>query len=133
MQKVIVAGVGMTPFVKPGTERPYDAAVHYFEGNQSEKRRFIGAASGYANHPLTPTGRTALVDLVAARHANPLLRGGGAVLFALGGAVGKVPRPATAFVHRAAHFSVELVGIWEAPSGSAANLAWIAQARAVIT
>ncbi len=24
MQKVIVAGVGMTPFVKPGTERPYD-------------------------------------------------------------------------------------------------------------
>ncbi|MDB5471155.1 MAG: hypothetical protein JWR84_2715 [Caulobacter sp.] len=24
MRKVIVAGVGMTPFVKPGTERPYD-------------------------------------------------------------------------------------------------------------
>ena len=44
--------------------RAYDAAVHYFEGNQSATRRFLGAASGYAYAPLTAGGRTALVDLV---------------------------------------------------------------------
>ncbi len=96
--------------------RTYDAAVHYFEGSQSEKRRFVGAASGYAKTPLTAAGRAALVGLVAERHANPSLRNGGAVLFALGGAVGRVPKSGTAFVHRDARFSVELVGLWDTPA-----------------
>ncbi len=112
--------------------RSYDAATRYFAGNQSEKRRFIAAASGYAKKPLGAAGRSALVDLVAARNADPTLRNGGVVLFALGGAVGRVPRAATAFVHRDARFSVELVGLWDAPAASAANLAWIAQARATM-
>jgi FAD binding domain/Berberine and berberine like len=113
-------------------ERAYDAAVHYFEGSQSATRRFVGAASGYAKTPLTADGRAALVDLVAERHANPSLRNGGAVLFALGGAVGRVPKSGTAFVHRDARFSVELVGLWDAPATSAANIAWINHARATM-
>ena len=130
MQPFIAA---TTPIKANIVARGYDAAVHYFEGNQSATRRFLGAASGYAYAPLTAAGRSALVDLVAARHANPLLRNGGAVLFALGGAVGTVPKAATAFVHRSARFSVELVGLWDTPAVSAANIAWMNDARTTIT
>jgi FAD/FMN-containing dehydrogenase len=121
-----------TPTKLTLVQRPYPSAVSYFEGNQSEKRRFIGAASGYARAPLSPAGRAALVALVNARHANPGLRGGGAVLFALGGAAGRIPAAKTAFVHRPARFSVELVGLWDTPAASSANLAWIAQGRATM-
>lgn len=113
-------------------QRPYDKAVGYFAGNQSEQRRFISAASGYAANPLQEAGRSALTQLVAARHANPALRNGGAVLFALGGAVNRVPAAQTAFVHRKLRFSVELVALWDSPAATKANLAWVADARRTI-
>ena len=123
---------GTTPTKVTVIERPYDAAVRYFEGSQSDRRRFIAAASGYARKPLTAAGRTALVKLVTARHANPRLRNGGAVLFALGGAVNRVPKGSTAFVHRDARFSVELVSLWDTQAGTAANVGWVNQARNVM-
>jgi hypothetical protein len=71
------------------------------------------------------------VDAVEHRHADPRLRGGGVVLFAFGGAVGRVSRSATAYVHRDARFSLELLGLWTSAGEGveAANLAWIRQAR----
>jgi FAD/FMN-containing dehydrogenase len=120
---------GTMPTKVTVVERRYDAAVRYLEGSQSDRRRFIAAASGYARKPLTASGRSSLVELVAARHADPRLRNGGAVLFALGGAVNRIPKAATSFVHRDARFSVELVGLWEIHARTAANVAWVKQAR----
>jgi hypothetical protein len=71
------------------------------------------------------------VEAVDDRHADPRLRGGGIVLFAFGGAVGRVGRAATAYVHRDARFSLELLGLWTSPSRAVetANLAWIRRTR----
>ena len=110
-------------------QRDYDVAVRYFEGDQADIRRGIGVASGYARKPLSPAGREALVAAVEARHADPSLRRGGAVLFALGGAVNRVGPGGTAFVHRRALFSVELLALWDGKPGQARNLDWLAQAR----
>lgn len=110
-------------------QRDYDVAVRYFEGDQADVRRGIGVASGYARKPLTAAGREAIVAAVEARNADPSLRRGGAVLFALGGAVNRVAPAATAFVHRRALFSVELLALWEGKPEQRRNLDWLAQAR----
>ena len=115
-------------------QRTYGAAMTYFAGGQSEPRRIAGS-SRVARVPLGPKGRDALVEAVEERHADPRLRGGGIVLFAFGAAVGKVSRTATAYVHRDARFSLELLGLWTSPSPAVetANLAWIRQARLALS
>ena len=71
------------------------------------------------------------MEAVDDRHADPRLRGGGIVLFAFGGVAGRVGRAATAYVHRDARFSLELLGLWTSPSRAVetANLAWIRRTR----
>ena len=56
------------------------------------------------------------------------------MLFGFGGAVGRVPRTATAYVHRDALYSLELLGLWtsSAPTVETANLAWIRRARVAL-
>ena len=111
-------------------QRTFAGATSYFAGGQAERRRIAGS-SRVARAPLGPKGRDAVVEAVDDRHADPRLRGGGIVLFAFGGAVGRVPRAATAYVHRDARFSLEVLGLWTSPSPAveAANLAWIRRAR----
>ncbi len=111
-------------------ERTYAAATSYFAGGQTERRRIAGS-SRVARTPLGPAGRNALVHTVESRHADPRLRGGGVVLFAFGGAVADVGRRATAYVHRDARYSLELLGLWTSSSDAVeqANLSWIRQAR----
>ena len=111
-------------------QRTYAQATSYFAGGQSERRRIAGS-SRVARVPLGPNGRDVLVEVVEQRHADPGLRGGGVVLFAFGGAVGRIGRRATAYVHRDARFSLELLGLWTSasPAVEAANLAWIRHAR----
>ena len=115
-------------------QRTYAAAMTYFAGGQSEPRRIAGS-SRVARAPLGPKGRDALVEAVDERSSDPTLRGGGIVLFAFGGAVGAVPRKATAYVHRDARFSLELLGVWTSPSPAVetANLAWIRAARLALS
>ncbi|HEY7177991.1 MAG TPA: FAD-binding oxidoreductase [Gaiella sp.] len=115
-------------------QRTYDAATAYFAGGESEPRRIAGS-SRVARTPLGPKGRDAVVAVVENRHADPRLRGGGIILFAFGGAVGRVPRKATAYVHRDARFSLELVGLWTDPTPAVetANLAWIRKARLALS
>ncbi len=111
-------------------QRTYAQATSYFAGGDSE-RHHIAGGSRVARVPLRPKARDALVEAVELRHADPRLRSGGIVLFAFGGAVGRVGRRATAYVHRDARFSLELVGLWSSPSPDveAANLAWVRHAR----
>jgi FAD/FMN-containing dehydrogenase len=111
-------------------QRTFAAATAYFAAGQTERRRIAGS-SRVARAALGPKGRDAVVAAVEDRSADPRLRGGGVVLFAFGGAVGRVPRTATAYVHRDARFSLELLGLWTDPSAGVenANLAWIRQAR----
>ena len=111
-------------------QRTFAGATSYFAGGQAERRRIAGS-SRVARTPLGRKGRDAVVEAVDDRHADPRLRGGGIVLFAFGGAVGRVGRAATAYVHRDARFSLELLGLWTSPSGrvETANLAWIRRTR----
>jgi berberine-like enzyme len=115
-------------------QRSYGAAMTYFAGGQSEPRRIAGS-SRVARAPLGAKGMDALAAAVAARHADPRLRGGGIVLFAFGGAVGRKGRTATAYVHRDARFSLELLGLWTSPSlvVETANLAWIKETRVALS
>ena len=114
-------------------QRTYGAAVTYFAGGESEPRRIAGS-SRVARAPLGPKGRDAVVAAVDDRHADPRLRNGGIILFAFGGAVGRIARGATAYVHRDARFSLELLGVWTSASAAVetANLAWIRQARTAL-
>jgi hypothetical protein len=122
----------------PGTvslvQRTFGAATAYFAGGEAEPRRIAGS-SRVARAPLGPKGRDAVVAAVENRQADPRLRGSGIILFAFGGAVGRVPRKATAYVHRDARFSLELVGLWTdpRPAVETANLAWIRRARLALS
>ena len=51
------------------------------------------------------------------------------------GPSGRIPRTATAYVHRDARFSLELLGLWTSPSAAVetANLAWIRRARLALS
>jgi hypothetical protein len=87
--------------------------------------------SDYADRPLTPHAIDVLVRTVAARaSAGP---GSGIVLLdSSGGAINRVPRDATAFVHRDALFSFQYLAYWS-PSDphtvGVRNLAWLRGAR----
>ena len=107
-------------------ERPFNAAVKYFEGAGAARGRLF-AKSAFAKHLLATAGINTLIAAVEAKHLDPRLRGGGVVLFAYGGAINRVPPRATAFVHRDARFSLEYVALWNDPSPSLAqaNQAWV--------
>jgi len=125
-----LVAVDPAPAAVSVVQRTFAGATTYFAGGQAERRRIAGS-SRVARAPLGPKGRDAVVEAVDERNADPRLRGGGIVLFAFGGAVGRVGRIATAYVHRDARFSLELLGLWTSPSPAVetANLAWIRRAR----
>jgi FAD/FMN-containing dehydrogenase len=114
-------------------ERPYDVAVKYFEGGGVARARLV-AKSAFARQPLSPAGIHELIVAVEAKHRDPRLRGGGVVLFAYGGAIGRVPPAATSFVHRDALFSLEYVALWNQSSVNVedASKGWVRDAHAAL-
>jgi FAD/FMN-containing dehydrogenase len=96
-------------------------------------RSTFAAKSDYVNAFLSPTAIAALVHAVEARAATPA---GGSILFdAYGGAINRVPKAATAFVHRDASFSLQYVAGWSPGGGTpAADAAasWLRSARAAM-
>jgi FAD/FMN-containing dehydrogenase len=98
-----------------------DAVLHWAgcrdAASCTEARSTFTAKSDYVNAPLSPAAISTLVAAVAARQGH----GRGALYFdASGGAINRVPKGATAFVHRDALFSIQYTSV-----GDTASPAWL--------
>ena len=84
--------------------------------------------SQYAAALLSPAGIAEILRGLEARQSDPGLGRGEVILDAYGGAVARVPKAATAFVHRDALASIQYVAIWnqgDPASVARANLRWV--------
>jgi FAD/FMN-containing dehydrogenase len=86
------------------------------------------AKSDYVATFLPSAGIQAMIQWIAQRQNDPALGGGSILLDAYGGAINRVAKSATAFVHRDQLFSVQYV----AAASSAADLAWLRGFRAAM-
>jgi FAD/FMN-containing dehydrogenase len=84
-------------------------------------RSTFAAKSDYVNGQLSTAGIDALVGAVEARAAAPAA--GSVLLDAYGGAINRIPKASTAFVHRDASFSLQYIAGWSPASGDAGALA----------
>jgi FAD/FMN-containing dehydrogenase len=119
-----LASAGTPTRVRTFTLSYFDAVLHWAgcrdAGACTDRRLTFKAKSDYVNAPLSSEAIRRLVDGVAARQGRGL---GALYLDAYGGAVNRVPRAATAFVHRDALYSIQYTAQW---SGSATeSLAWL--------
>jgi FAD/FMN-containing dehydrogenase len=112
--------------VKP---RSYLAAVHYWAGCGSDckiqpagklPRATFAAKSDYVRRPLSPAAAAVIVSAVERAPGSGTL-----LLDSYGGALNRVPKAATAFVHRDMLCSLQYLSYWGAPGQSAASLAWL--------
>jgi FAD/FMN-containing dehydrogenase len=116
----------LAPLVNTGTPirfatstLSYLQAVEHWGGGDA--RIAFRARSDYVNRPLPAPAIQRLVDAIAARQGH----GKGAFfLDAYGGAINRVPKAATAFVHRDALFSIQYTAQWSA-GGAAAASDWL--------
>jgi FAD/FMN-containing dehydrogenase len=111
-----------------------EAALHFagcdregVEQCRNVKRETWKAKSDYVKRPLPRAAVDVMVRALEARVADPALGRGTILLDAYGGAIARVPKAATAFVHRDALCSAQYLAYW--PGGNAAraaaNLAWM--------
>jgi Berberine and berberine like len=113
-------------------QRPFIVAVRYFAGGNSPRRSFA-AKSNYGVAPLPAAALEVLVAAVDAATRDRRLASTAVVLFGHGGAINRVDRDATAFVHRKALFSIRYTASWDAPAGTtAANLGWVRNTHAAM-
>ena len=96
-------------------------------------RETFKASSDFSSAPFSSAAIDALVAGVEARQADARMFDGGVMMDAHGGAIGRVPKDATAYVHRDAMFSLQYLAPWSASDASdvgVANLDWIRSCRA---
>jgi FAD/FMN-containing dehydrogenase len=90
------------------------------------RRSTYAAKSDIFTAPLSTAGIDKVVAAVEARAVAPAA---GSLLFdAFGGAIARVPKGATAFVHRDAKFSCQYIAGWDPPestAGAAAAISWL--------
>ncbi len=92
-------------------------------------RETFKGASDYVSRPLSPRAIAAVVQRIERRQE----LGRGAVLMdAYGGAVNRVRKGATAFVHRDALFSFQYVASWKPGDRSGPHLDWVRRTRATM-
>jgi FAD/FMN-containing dehydrogenase len=81
--------------------------------------------SSFANRPLSAAGINAMISQIEARVGAG--SGSGIILLdSYGGAVNRVRKNATAFVHRDALFSMQYLAYWSPSAPAAPNLRWLA-------
>jgi len=81
--------------------------------------------SSFANRPLSPAGIDAMIGKIEERVSTGT--GSGIILLdSYGGAVNRVRKTATAFVHRDALFSMQYLAYWSPSAAAAPNLRWLA-------
>jgi hypothetical protein len=80
--------------------------------------------SSFANTPLTARGIDTMIRQIEARIATGT--GSGIILLdSYGGAINRVKKDATAFVHRDALFSMQYLAYWDASAVAEPNLRWL--------
>jgi FAD/FMN-containing dehydrogenase len=119
-----LASTGTPIRVKTFTLSYFDAVLHWAgcrdAGTCTDRRIAFKGKSDHVNTPLPAEGIKRLVAGIAARQGHGL---GALYLDPHGGAINRVPKQATAFVHRDALFSIQYTAQW---AGSAAqSLAWL--------
>jgi hypothetical protein len=117
-----LTGVGTPIRVVTKTLSYLDAVVHWAgcrdAATCTEARSAFAAKSDYVAAPLSAAAISTVVNAVAARQGH----GRGALYFdSSGGAINRVPKAATAFVHRDSLFSIQYTS-----GGDSSSLAWLA-------
>jgi FAD/FMN-containing dehydrogenase len=101
-----------------------DIAECHLQPHGTLTRSTFAAKSSYANKPLTAAGIDVLIGQIEARRGTG--SGPGIVLLdSSGGAINRVPKNATAFVHRDALFSLQYLAYWDPHAAAAPNIAWL--------
>ena len=119
-----LASTGTPIRVKTFTLSYFDAVLHWAgcrdAGSCTDRRITFKAKSDYVTTPMPMEGIGKLVAAIAARQGH----GAGALyLDPYGGAINRVPRAKTAFVHRDTLYSIQYTAQW---SGSGTqSLAWL--------
>ena len=112
-----------TPTRFTTTPRTFIGAVHYWAGGDGGRATF-GGKSSVSTSPLSSAGIDALLHQLELRRTTGT--GSGIVLLdSWGGAIKRIPKAKTAFVHRSALFSMQYLAYWSAGAASAPNLAWL--------
>jgi FAD/FMN-containing dehydrogenase len=115
-------------FVK---QRPYLTAVQYWAGCGplsacrlkpfgKLSRATFAAKSDYVRRPLPPAAASAIVSALERAPGHGTL-----LLDSYGGALNRIPKGATAFVHRDMLCSLQYLAYWRAPGQAAASIAWL--------
>jgi FAD/FMN-containing dehydrogenase len=118
--------------VRTSTLSYIDAVAHWAGCRDaaacSEGRLTFKAKSDYVNRPLSAAAIRRLVRAIDARQG---VGKGAFYLDPYGGAINRVPKGATAFVHRDALFSIQYTAQWK-PGGAAKAIAWLNGAYAAM-
>ena len=81
--------------------------------------------SSFANQHLSPAGIDTMIRQIEARVSTG--SGSGIILLdSYGGAINRVKKNATAFVHREALFSMQFLAYWDPSAAATPNLRWLA-------
>ena len=115
-----------TPTAVGVVSRTYLDSVHFWAGCSdldschSPVRPAFAAKSDYARKPLTKAAIATITHAIATAPTRGIL-----LLDSYGGAINRIPKPATAFVHRDMLFSFQYLAYWDTPSQAVANVAWL--------
>jgi FAD/FMN-containing dehydrogenase len=89
-------------------------------------RASFHARSDYVARPLSARARATMVRWIERRNRNPSLGSGALLLDSYGGAINRMPKDATAFVHRDQLFSIQYLAYFGSVAAGRASRAWIA-------
>jgi FAD/FMN-containing dehydrogenase len=112
------------------TPRTFLGAVHYFAGGGGGRSTFA-AKSSICNATFSGAGIDALLHQIESKETSGT--GSGIVLLdSWGGAINRVAKAKTAFVHRDALFSLQYLAYWGAAEAAAPNVAWLRRCHAAM-